>query len=68
MGPPALPMALIIEMDSDYIGPHIIGNPRCIALNTGTSYRETEKGSVERTQFPVSLAFAVTVHKTQCNP
>jgi ATP-dependent DNA helicase PIF1 len=65
MGPPNLPEAIIIQMDDDYLGPHIEGHPRCIALNSVMSYKESEKGSIERTQFPISLAFAVTVHKTQ---
>ena len=46
-------------------GPHIIGLPRHISLNTVSSWKETDQGVVERTQFPIALAFAVTVHKTQ---
>ena len=32
ISPPNLPIALIIKMDSDYIGPHLIGLPNHIVL------------------------------------
>ena len=65
ISPPNLPVAVIIEMDSDYNGPHILNLPRHVAINAVTSWKDTPKGSIERTQFPLTLAFAVTVHKTQ---
>ena len=65
IGPPNLPEALIIEMDPGYTGPHLLGLPRHIVINPVMSWKDTTKGTIERTQFPIALAFAVTVHKTQ---
>jgi len=64
--PPTLPQAVIVEMDQGYNGPCIEDMPRCIALNPVMSYCESySSGRLERTQLPIRLAFAVTIHKCQ---
>lgn len=38
---------------------------RCVAVPVKTATLETQSGRLERTQFPISLAFALTIHKSQ---
>ena len=64
-GPPSLPLAVVVEMDVGYNGPHLKDKPRHVAFNPVTSFVETFKGHLERTQIPLCLAFAVTIHKCQ---
>ena len=67
--PPALPRAVVVEMDDGYLGPCLPGMPRHVVINPKTVYSHSkggssETGSLERTQFPLMLAF-VTIHKAQ---
>ena len=65
-GPPNLPIAIVVEMDVGYNGPHLAGKPRHVAFNPMTAFKENDKGkTVERTQLPFILAFAITIHKCQ---
>jgi hypothetical protein len=41
VGPPNFPLALVIEMDSNYNGPSIDGLPNHIALNPISSHCDT---------------------------
>ena len=65
--PPVLPKGVIIEMDVGYIGPCISGMPRHVVINPKTAYCHSSvgEGSLMRTQIPLLLAFAVTIHKSQ---
>jgi ATP-dependent DNA helicase PIF1 len=65
VGPPNLPMALIVEMDSTYNGPSIEGLPFHVALNPLTSHCDTLEGRLERTQLPIRIAYSITIHKSQ---
>ena len=66
-GPPSLPETVIVEMDESYKGPHLEGKPRYVAFNSVTSFINTMKCTLERTQIPLRLAFAITIHKCQGN-
>jgi ATP-dependent exoDNAse (exonuclease V) alpha subunit len=63
--PPNLPIALVVEMDSNYNGPCIEGLPLHIALNPITSHCDTLEGRLERTQLPIRIAYSITIHKSQ---
>ena len=64
-GPPNLPVAIIVEMDLGYNGPSLEGKPRHVALNQLTSFNDTVTHHYERTQLPIRIAFAITIHKCQ---
>jgi ATP-dependent exoDNAse (exonuclease V) alpha subunit len=66
-GPPSIPETVIVEMDESYKGPHLAGKPRYVVFNSVTSFIKTMKGTLERTQIPLRLAFAITIHKCQGN-
>jgi hypothetical protein len=52
-------------MDEFYRGPHLENKPRHVVITPKTcSYNEGSK-IFERTQLPLKLAFAITIHKSQ---
>lgn len=64
-GPPNLPVAAILEMDATYNGPHLDNRPRCIVITPKTASYFDGCTTYERTQLPLKLAFAITIHKSQ---
>ncbi|CAG8650540.1 20725_t:CDS:2 [Cetraspora pellucida] len=65
-GPPALPIAVFVEFDA-YNGPMIISmdSKRTIPIPPIRRSWDTNTGNYSRLQIPLSLAWAVTVHKSQ---
>ena len=63
--PPALPLAVIVELDDEYHGPHLPGLPRHVVINPITRGLNTNSGRLERTMLPLRVAFAITIHKCQ---
>jgi ATP-dependent DNA helicase PIF1 len=61
------PRAIIVEMDSQYVGPSLPGfPPRHVAFYAQTNYMIDHRNvRLERTQFPLRCAFAMTIHKCQ---
>ncbi len=59
------PRAIIVEMDTPYEGPSIPGlGDRFVAINAQTNFI-VKRQCLERTQFPLTLAFGLTIHKSQ---
>jgi ATP-dependent DNA helicase PIF1 len=65
--PPSLPSSIIVKMDNDYIGPHIKDYPKHIVINPITHFYQDKKNTYQRTQLPIEVAFAITIHKCQGN-
>ena len=64
--PPSLPVAIIVQFDDSYIGPSfIVDTPRCVPLLPVISSSDSLGSSHERQQFPLKLAWAITIHKSQ---
>lgn len=64
-GPPNLPVAVILEMDTFYKGPHLLDKPRHVIITPKTCSFHDGKKTLERTQLPLRLAYAITIHKSQ---
>ena len=67
--PPALPECVIVQFD-EYIGPSFLPSiPRCVAVTPYTCNWVKKVGSknvqFDRTQLPLTLAFALTLYKIQ---
>ena len=65
-GPPLLPVAIMVQFDSTYTGPSFSPNvPNLVPIPPCSSFSESLGSNYERTQFPIKLAWAVTIHKSQ---
>ena len=64
VGPPNLPEAIIVEMDEPYSGPSLPGLPRHVVI-TPISICDPDSMSNSREQFPLALAWAITICKCQ---
>ena len=64
--PPALPVAVIVQFDDNYIGPSISEDlPRCVPIIPVTSNSDTLGSAYERQQLPLRLAWSIPIHKSQ---
>ena len=65
--PPVLPIAIIVQFDKkDYSGPSFCDNiPNCVPLYPVTNSSDVLGTKFERQQFPLRLAWSITIHKAQ---
>ena len=63
--PPSLPHCIVVELDAPYNGPHLAGLPRHVPICPMTVHGVGSRGPIERTQFAIRLAWAITTTKVQ---
>ena len=64
--PPSLPVAILVKFDDSYKGPSYSQKiPNLVPIPPCTSSSESLGKSYERTHFPLKLAWAITIHKSQ---
>ena len=63
---PMLPIAIIVQFDSNYIGPSFCEDtPNCVPICPVTSSSTSLGNNLQRIQFPLKLAWSMTIHKSQ---
>ena len=62
---PMLPIAIIIQFDNDYMPSFCKDTPNCVPIYPVTSSSNSLGNSLERVQFPLRLAWSMTIHKSQ---
>jgi ATP-dependent exoDNAse (exonuclease V), alpha subunit - helicase superfamily I member len=64
--PPLFPIAIMIQFDDSYRGPSFLQEiPNLVPVPPCTAISEFLGHSYERTLFPIKLAWAITIHKSQ---
>ena len=62
--PPLLPIAVVVKFDK-YCGPSMTNVPCCVPVPPITATVNIGDTVHERHQFPLTLAWALTIHKSQ---